>query len=95
MRFARVMLFVNDVVLVDDSRTRVNKKLELWRQALESKGFRFSRTKTKYMRCGFYTTTHKEEEEEEVSLDGQVVPRKDTFRYWGQCYKRMGTSMKM
>jgi hypothetical protein len=96
MRFARViqgdipwcMLFVNDVVLVDDSRTRVNKKLELWRQALESKGFRFSRTKTKYMRCGFCTTTHKEEEE--VSLDGQVVPRKDTFRYWGQCCKRMG-----
>jgi hypothetical protein len=33
---------------------------------LESKGFRLSRTKTKYMRCGFSTTRH---EEEEVSLD--------------------------
>jgi hypothetical protein len=40
------MLFVNDVVLVDKSREGVNRKLELWRQTLESKGFRISRTKT-------------------------------------------------
>jgi hypothetical protein len=52
------MLFANDVVLVDDSRTGVNRKLELWRQTLESKGFRLSRTKTEYMRCGFSTTRH-------------------------------------
>jgi hypothetical protein len=47
------MLFADDVVLVDDSRTGVNRKLELWRQTLESKGFRLSRTKTEYMRCSF------------------------------------------
>uniref|UniRef100_A0A0A9I3P2 Reverse transcriptase domain-containing protein n=1 Tax=Arundo donax TaxID=35708 RepID=A0A0A9I3P2_ARUDO len=40
------MLFADDVVLVDDSRTEVNKKLELWRQTLESKNFRLNRTKT-------------------------------------------------
>jgi hypothetical protein len=74
------MLFPDDVVLVDDSRTGVNR-LELWRQTLESKGFRLNRTKTQYMRCGFSTTTR--EEEEEVSLAGKVVPRKDTFRYFG------------
>ena len=34
------MLFANDVVLVDESRTGVNQKLELWRETLESKGFR-------------------------------------------------------
>jgi hypothetical protein len=72
------MLFADDVVLLDDSRTGVNRKLVLWRQTLESKGFRLTRTKTEYMRCSFSTTTH---EEEEVSLDGQVVPQKDTFRY--------------
>ena len=32
------MLFDNDVVLVDESRAGVNKKLELWRHTLESKG---------------------------------------------------------
>ena len=47
---------------------------------LESKGFRLSRTKTEYMRCDFGTTTR---EEEDISLEGQVVPRKDTFRYLG------------
>ena len=74
------MLFVNDVVLVDKSRTGVNQKLELWRKTLESKGFRLSRTKTEYMRCDFGTTIR---EEEDISLEGQVVPRKDTFRYLG------------
>jgi hypothetical protein len=72
----RCMLFTDNVVLVDDSRMGVNRKLEHWRQTLESKGFRLNRTKTKYMRCDFSTSTR---EEEEVSLDGQVVPRKDTF----------------
>jgi hypothetical protein len=44
------MLFADDVVLVNDSRIGVNRKLELWRKTLESKGFRLSRTKTEYMR---------------------------------------------
>jgi hypothetical protein len=51
------MLFANDVVLVDESQAGVNRKLELWRQALESKGFRVSRTKTEYMRCDFGNAT--------------------------------------
>ena len=64
------MLFADDVVLVDESRTWVNQKLELWRETLESKGFRLSRTKTKYMRCDFGTTT---QEEKDISLEGQAV----------------------
>jgi hypothetical protein len=72
------MLFADDVVLVDDSRAGINRKLELWRHMLESKGFRLSRTKTKYMRCDFSVTRH---DEGDVSLDGQVVAKKDTFRY--------------
>jgi hypothetical protein len=74
------MLFANDVVLVDESREGVNRKLELWRQTLESKGFRISRTKTEYMRCDFGTTIS---EDGDVSLGGQVVPKKDTFCYLG------------
>ena len=68
------MLFTDDVVLVDESRTRVNQKLELWRETLES-----------YMRCDFGTTTR---EEKDISLEGQVVPRKDTFRYLGSMLQR-------
>ena len=32
------MLFADDMVLVDESRAGVNRKLELWRRTLESKG---------------------------------------------------------
>jgi Reverse transcriptase (RNA-dependent DNA polymerase) len=39
------MLFADDVMLIDESRIEVNQKLELWRQTLESKDFRLSRTK--------------------------------------------------
>jgi hypothetical protein len=33
------MLFADDVVLVDESRTGVDQKLKLWRRTLEAKGF--------------------------------------------------------
>ena len=85
------MLFADDVVLVDESRTGVNQKLELWRETLESKGFRLNRTKTEYMRCNFGTTT----QEEDINLEDQVVPRKDTFRYLGSMLQRDGDIVKM
>ena len=62
------MLFADDVVLVDESQAGVNRKLELWRQLLESKGFRLSRTKTEYMRCDFSRAA---QEEGDVSLEGK------------------------
>jgi hypothetical protein len=61
------MLFTDNVVLVDESLEGVNRKLELWRQTLESKGFGISRTKTEYMRCDFGTTIS---EDGDVSLGG-------------------------
>jgi hypothetical protein len=81
------MLFADDVVLVDESEAGVNRKLELWRQAFESKGFRLSRTKTEYMRCDFGRAA---QEEGDVSLEGQVVPKKDTFRYLGSMLQKDG-----
>jgi hypothetical protein len=60
------MLFIDDVVLVDESRTEVDK-LELWRRILEAKGFRLSRSKMECMKCDFSATT---QEEGNVRLDG-------------------------
>ena len=54
---------------------------------MEFKYFRLSRTKTEYMRCDFGTITR---EEEDISLEGQTVPRKDTFRYLGSMLQRDG-----
>jgi hypothetical protein len=45
---------------------------------LEAKCFRLSRSKIEYMKYDFSATT---QEEGDVRLDGQVVPKKDTFRY--------------
>jgi hypothetical protein len=73
------MLFTDDVVLVDESRTGVDQKLELWRRTLEAKCFRISRSKTEYMKCDFSAAT----QEGDVRLDGLVVPKKDTFHYLG------------
>ena len=70
----------DDVVLIDESKVGVDSKLELWRQTLESKGFRLSRTKTEYMKCEF---SGAQSEDGDIYLDGQVVPRKNTFRYVG------------
>jgi hypothetical protein len=81
------MLFADDVILVDESRTGVDQKLELWRRTLEAKGFRLSRSKTEYMKCDFNATT---QEEGDVRLDGQVVPKKDTFRYLGSMLQKNG-----
>jgi hypothetical protein len=81
------MLFANNVVLVDESRTGVDQKLELRRQTLEAKYFRLSRSKMEYMKCDFSATT---QEEGDVRLDGQVVPEKDTFRYLGLMLQKNG-----
>jgi hypothetical protein len=61
------MLFADDVVLIDENKIEVNQKLELWRQILELKGFRLSRTKIEHMRCRF---SGKNLDDGDVSLDG-------------------------
>ena len=38
------MLFVDDVVLIDEAIVGIDRNLELWRQTLESKGLRLNRT---------------------------------------------------
>jgi hypothetical protein len=86
------MLFVDDVVLVDESRTGVDQKLELRRRTLEVKDFRLNRSKTEYMKCDFSATT-----QEEWMLDSMVrwYPRKTPFATWDRCSKRMGILIKM
>ncbi|KAM2622784.1 hypothetical protein TB2_027370 [Malus domestica] len=48
------MLLADDIVLIDKTREGVNAKLNLWREVLESKGLRLSRSKTEYMECKFH-----------------------------------------
>ncbi|XP_070043213.1 secreted RxLR effector protein 78-like [Nicotiana tomentosiformis] len=75
------MLFADDIVLIDETRSGVNGRLEVWRQTLESKGFKLSRTKTEYLECKFSDGTH--DADVEVKLDAQVIPKRASFKYLG------------
>lgn len=39
--------------LIDETPGRVNERLESWRQTVEFKDFRLSRTKNEYLECKF------------------------------------------
>ncbi|KAG5613577.1 hypothetical protein H5410_024858 [Solanum commersonii] len=81
------MLFADDIVSIDETR-RVNARLEVWRQALESKGFRLSRTKTEYLRCKFSDVV--EEADVEVRLATQIIPKRESFKYLGSVIQGSG-----
>ncbi|XP_060183440.1 uncharacterized protein LOC132613435 [Lycium barbarum] len=75
------MLFADDIVLIDETCSGVNGKLEDWRPTLESKGFRLSRTKTEYMECKFSGVT--QESDMEVKIEAQGIPKRESFKYLG------------
>ncbi|XP_026398640.1 uncharacterized protein LOC113294466 [Papaver somniferum] len=65
----------------------VEEKLELWRQTLESTGFKLSRTKTEYLKCDFSESWAVEGD---MLLNGQSVLRKYSFRYLGSMLQSDG-----
>ncbi|XP_059281107.1 uncharacterized protein LOC132034764 [Lycium ferocissimum] len=69
-------------------RRGVNVRLEVWRQTLESKDFRLSRIKTKYIECKFNTVTS--DDDVEVRLNTQVIPRRENFKYQGAIIQSNG-----
>ncbi|XP_065864081.1 uncharacterized protein [Euphorbia lathyris] len=77
------MLFV----LVDETKG-VERKLELWRQTLESRGFKLSRSKTEYLECKF--SGRRGREAGTITLDGRVVQASDCFRYLGSIIQTDG-----
>lgn len=75
------MLFVDDIILIDESDNRVDNKLEVCKQALQSKGLKMSKTKTKYMWCQFSAIS--QEVDVEVMIGTQVIPKERSFKYLG------------
>jgi len=73
------MLFVDYIVLIDETSERVNTKLERWRGTLEAKGFRLRRPKTEYLHCRI--SAGECGVVDEVTIKGVVVPRVERFRY--------------
>uniref|UniRef100_A0A1U7XC67 Uncharacterized protein LOC104232524 n=1 Tax=Nicotiana sylvestris TaxID=4096 RepID=A0A1U7XC67_NICSY len=75
------ILLADDIVLIDEMRGSINMRLEIWRQVLESKGFKLSRIKTEFVECKFSDVTG--EANVEVWLDSQVILKRESFKYLG------------
>ncbi|KAF3656602.1 putative armadillo repeat-containing kinesin-like protein 2-like isoform X1 [Capsicum annuum] len=80
----------DDVVLIDETRGGVNDKLEMWRQTLESKEFRLSRTKTEYLECKLSDVS--QEAGVVVKLDSQAIQKRESFKMV-EMEARFGSSM--
>ncbi|GJS41363.1 retrovirus-related pol polyprotein LINE-1 [Tanacetum coccineum] len=83
------MIFADDIVLIAESAEGLNSRLEKWRKALEDKGLRISRDKTKYLRCDFgrYEVVH---QEVEIRIGDRILQPKESFRYLGSVIHRSG-----
>ncbi|KAM1895076.1 hypothetical protein ACFX13_043897 [Malus domestica] len=82
------ILFADDIVLIDETQEGVNAKLNLWREVLESKGLRLSRSKTEYMECKF--SANGGQNELGVRIGDQEIPKSDRFRYLGSILQKNG-----
>ncbi|KAL6561568.1 hypothetical protein OROMI_017169 [Orobanche minor] len=82
------MMFADDIVLIDETKVGVQQKLELWRDTLEARGFRLSRSKTEYMECRF--SDNSDREAGMITFDGKVVHGSTFFRYLGSIIQKDG-----
>ncbi|KAL4186166.1 hypothetical protein AMTRI_Chr09g12850 [Amborella trichopoda] len=82
------MSFADDIVFIDENRNSVNTKLEPWRDALKSKGFKINRTKTEHLECKFSNTRSRDEEV--IKIDGHVKQKRPHLRYLGSIIQKNG-----
>ncbi|XP_070001984.1 uncharacterized protein [Nicotiana sylvestris] len=82
------MLLVDDIVLIDKTHCEVNDRLELWRQALKSKGFKLSRIETEYLENKFIVGTQETEANVPPSLKVKFykVVVRPTMLYGTECW---------
>ncbi|KAH1220391.1 LINE-1 retrotransposable element ORF2 protein [Glycine max] len=71
----RCMLFADDIVLLGESREELNERLKTWRRALETHGFRLSRSKSEYMECKFNKRRRVSNSEDDGEIEGDVNHR--------------------
>lgn len=73
------MLFADDIVSIDETKEGVNKKLNKWHEALESKCFRISNSKMKYLAYTFGPESRRIDSL--IEIEGREVSRCKTFHY--------------
>ena len=80
------MLFVDDdIVICEETREEMERRLECWRYALERRGMKVSRSKTEYM-C-----VNGGNDKETVKMEDTKVPRVKEFKYLGSTVQENGS----
>ena len=71
------MLFADDTVRSRQNYRELEDDLEIWRNALEKRGLKMSRSKIEYLKTGGV------EGGEELKLQGEKIKRAKNFKYLG------------
>ena len=78
------MLFADDIVICEETREEVERRLESWRYALERREMKVSRSKTEYL-C-----INDGNDDETVKMEDAKVPRVKKFKYLGSTVQESG-----
>ena len=80
------MLFADDIVICEETREEVERRLECWRYVLERRGMKVSRSKTEYL---YVNGKH---DDEIVKMENTIVPRVKKFKYLGSAVQECGNA---
>ena len=80
------MMFADDNVICSESKEHVEEKLESWRYALERRGMKVNRRKTKYM-C---VNERQDTGSGTVKMQEEEVAKVDDFKYLGSTVQSNG-----
>ena len=83
------LFYADDIVLLARNREELERKLERWRYALESRGLKISRKKTEYM-----TTELDGDQQATIKLGGENIKRVHEFKYLGSVMDGAGDMEK-
>ena len=79
------MLFADDIVICEETREEVERRLESWRYALKRRGIKVSRSKTEYL-C-----INGRNDNETVKMEDTKMPRVKKFKYLGSTVQESGS----
>ena len=68
------MLFADDIVICEETREEVKRRLESWKYALQRTGMKVSRSKTEYL------SINGGNDDETVKMEDTKVPRIKEFK---------------
>ena len=78
------MLFADDIVIFEEIREEVERRLESWKYALERRGMKVNRSKTEYL-C-----INGGNDDETVKMEDTKLPRVKEFKYLGSTVQESG-----